>query len=185
MAEPGRMEVPADPSCPGPTKLRMPQVPAPVPASSKAVLVFPVGAHTHAQRTHVPGHTDPPQSESDAGTSTHADASSTHTNMKRADGTMLLLFFCHERTETHSNGIYTQTICFSSAAGWSICAQSIWLLALRPWSSPVAGPWTYESLRAHSSLWHSDLLSCSPCSLQMFSHAQNSAPTWKTLRNRI
>ncbi|CAM9901275.1 unnamed protein product, partial [Bubo scandiacus] len=34
MAEPGRMEVPADPSFSGPTEERMLQVPAPITASS-------------------------------------------------------------------------------------------------------------------------------------------------------
>lgn len=56
MPEPGRMEVPADPSCPGPTEARMLQVPVPVPASSAAGLVFPVGARTHTY-THTCVHT--------------------------------------------------------------------------------------------------------------------------------
>lgn len=56
MAEPGRMEVLADPSFPGLTAVRILQVPAPVPACSVAGILFPVGAHTHTEHTHAWSH---------------------------------------------------------------------------------------------------------------------------------
>lgn len=94
-----------------------------VSASSKAGPVFTVGAHKHTykraliQNTHIPGHADPPQSESSAGTTIHADTSRTLANMNSADGHILLIPSCQERTGTCSNQIYIQTIYVSSAFG--------------------------------------------------------------------
>lgn len=142
MAEPGRMEVPADPSCPGPTEARMLQVPVPVPASSAAGLVSPVGARTHTYthtytRLVTQIHCSqrevlapvPMQTPAALARTWRVQMAPSCSSPPARRGLKLAVM-----EYIHKNHASLQQL--------ALAAQSIWLLALSPWSPPVAGPWT-------------------------------------------
>lgn len=143
MAEPGRVEVSADPSCSGSTEVRMLQVPSLVPAMHLAAWVFLVSVHTHTHTRRYRVQTC---------LSTWIPCSQNMllvpVPVKGSDGPILLLLSLSPSWRGLKLAIFEY-----------IHKKKYVSLYQLTFNASLSGfwPWTYESLRAHSS--HPDLLS--------------------------